>query len=118
VTLQCFNGPSSLIQTSYINIKQVRPTSYIAISDIVDKSLYISKIKYKHLFCKIYKSTYTSEVGFRCSDSPSEVKADAGRSGYAGPSEIPWDVVSSIEIESGVDVLNQNQSCLAVAALT
>ena len=42
-------------------------------------------------------------VGFRCSDPPAEAKANAGKSGDGGVSEIPWDVVSSTEIEGGID---------------
>ena len=42
-------------------------------------------------------------VGFRCSDSPTEVKADAGKLGDGGTSKIPWYVVSSTEIEGEVD---------------
>ena len=42
-------------------------------------------------------------VEFRCSDPPAEVKTDAGKSGDGSTSEIPWDVVSSSEIEGEID---------------
>ena len=41
---------------SWINIKQVRTTTYIAISEVVEKSLHI---KYKYMFCEIYKNLLT-----------------------------------------------------------
>ena len=42
------------------------------------------------MFCKIYKSTCISEVEFRCSDSPADVKTDVGKlAGDGGTSEIP-----------------------------
>ena len=56
-------------------------------------------------------------MGFRCSDSPADVKSDVGKSRDGGTSEIPLDVVSSIEIEGRIDCAESKSMMFAVVAL-